>query len=96
MWSGLQLFTSLFPAFPRSDFISVLPQITYGNMALTVLSYFHGYKKKKYIFTDYWNKSNAFSVATFTLTNNKNIFYKKRRQVFQNIFTCPVNNVLLS
>jgi hypothetical protein len=27
---------------PRSDFMSILPQITYGNMALIFLSYFHG------------------------------------------------------
>jgi hypothetical protein len=47
------LCTSLFPAFPRSDFMSVLTQITYGNMALICLSYFHGYNKNK-IFGDYW------------------------------------------
>jgi hypothetical protein len=40
-------FTSLFPAFPRSDFMSVLPQITYGNVTLIFLSYFHGYNKNE-------------------------------------------------
>jgi hypothetical protein len=47
------VFTSLFPAFLRSDFMSV--QITYGTMALIVLSYFHAHKKKE-IFADYWDK----------------------------------------
>jgi hypothetical protein len=30
--AGLQLFSSLFPTFPSSNFMSVLPQITHGNM----------------------------------------------------------------
>jgi hypothetical protein len=34
-------------SFPRSDFMTVLPQITYGNMALIVLSHLHCRKKKK-------------------------------------------------
>jgi hypothetical protein len=42
---NLQLFTLLFSAFPRGDFMSDLPQITYGNMALIFLSHFHGYNK---------------------------------------------------
>jgi hypothetical protein len=37
--SGLQLFFSLLPAFPNNNFMSVLPQITYGNMALIFLSF---------------------------------------------------------
>jgi hypothetical protein len=37
----------LFPAFPTSDFMLVLPRIRYGNMVLIVLSYFHEYKKKE-------------------------------------------------
>jgi hypothetical protein len=49
LWSDLQLFTSLFPPFSRSDFIAVLPQITYGNMTLIFLSYFHAYNKMKYL-----------------------------------------------
>jgi hypothetical protein len=52
--SGLQLFSSLLPAFPNSNFMSILPQITYGNMALIFLSHFHGYNKNE-IFTDYWD-----------------------------------------
>jgi hypothetical protein len=44
----------LFPAFPTSDFIAVLPQITYGNMAEIFLSYFHEHNKNE-IFADYWN-----------------------------------------
>jgi hypothetical protein len=36
--------------------MSVLPHITYGNMALIFLSssYFHGYNKNE-IFADYWD-----------------------------------------
>jgi hypothetical protein len=41
-------FTSLFPAFSRSDFMSVLPQITYGNMVLFFLISMDT-KKRKYI-----------------------------------------------
>jgi hypothetical protein len=48
--SSLQLFTSLFPAVSRSDFMALLPQITYGNIALIVLSYSHAYKKKGILF----------------------------------------------
>jgi hypothetical protein len=58
--SGLRLFTSLFLALPRSNFMSVLPQITYGNIALIAVFYFHGYKKKE-ILADYWNKWNVFT-----------------------------------
>jgi hypothetical protein len=55
VWLGLQLCISpLFPAFPRSDFMSVLPQITYGNMALIFLSYFHGYNKNETP-ADHWD-----------------------------------------
>jgi hypothetical protein len=37
--------------------MSVLPQITYGNMALIVLPYFRGYNKNE-IFSDYyWDNS---------------------------------------
>jgi hypothetical protein len=47
---------TLFPAFPSSNFtrVSVVPQITYGNMALIFLSHFHGYNKNE-IFADYWD-----------------------------------------
>jgi hypothetical protein len=38
--------------------MSVLPQISYGNMALIFLSYFHGYNKNE-IFTDYWDTIGA-------------------------------------
>jgi hypothetical protein len=34
--------------------MSVLPKITYGNMALIFLSRFHRYNKNE-IFTDYWD-----------------------------------------
>jgi hypothetical protein len=34
--------------------MSVLPQITYGNMALIFLSHFQGYNKNE-IFADYWD-----------------------------------------
>jgi hypothetical protein len=51
------IFTSLFPAFPRSDFMSVLPQITYGNVL--ILLYFDGYNKNE-IFADYWDTQNVF------------------------------------
>jgi hypothetical protein len=82
LWSSFQLFTSLFPAFPRGargDFMSVLPQITYGNMALIFLSYFHGYNKNE-IFVDYWDTLNVLNVATFSVMNRsisstKKIFY---------------------
>jgi hypothetical protein len=57
--SSLQLFTSLFPAFPRGYFMSVLPQITYGNMALIFLPHFHGYNKNE-IFEDYWDTLECF------------------------------------
>jgi hypothetical protein len=50
----MQLFTSLFPVFTRTDFMSVLPQITYGNMALIFLAYFHGDNKNE-IFAIYWD-----------------------------------------
>jgi hypothetical protein len=47
------VFTLLFTAFPRSDFMSVLPEVlpqkAYGNMTLIFLSYFHGYTKIKYL-----------------------------------------------
>jgi hypothetical protein len=39
------LFTSLFTALRRSDFLSVLPQITYDNK--TLISYFPKRKKKE-------------------------------------------------
>jgi hypothetical protein len=45
--SGLQLFYSLFPAFPSSNFMFVLSQIVYGNMALIFRSHFHGYNKNE-------------------------------------------------
>jgi hypothetical protein len=35
--------------------MSVLPQITYGNVALIFLSYFHEYNKNE-IFIVYYNK----------------------------------------
>jgi hypothetical protein len=41
------LFTSLFTALRRNDFISVSPQITYGNKTLMLFSYFPGEKKKE-------------------------------------------------
>jgi hypothetical protein len=50
----LQLFSSLFPAFPSSNFMFVLPQIACGNMALIFSSHFHGYNKNE-IFADYWD-----------------------------------------
>jgi hypothetical protein len=60
--------TLLFSASPRSDFMSVLPQITYGNMALIFLSYLHGYNKNE-IFADYWDMIGihrmVLNVATF-------------------------------
>jgi hypothetical protein len=34
--------------------MSVLPQITYGNMDLIFLAYFHGYNKNE-AFADYWD-----------------------------------------
>jgi hypothetical protein len=43
-----------FPAFPNSNFMSVLPQITYDNMALIFLSHFHGYNKNEKC-ADYWD-----------------------------------------
>jgi hypothetical protein len=52
--SGLQLFSSLFSAFPSSNFMFVLPQIVYGNTALIFPSHFHGYNKNE-IFADYWD-----------------------------------------
>jgi hypothetical protein len=59
--------------------MSVLPQITYGNMALIFLSYFHGYNKNE-IFVDYWDTLNVLNVATFSVMNRsisstKKIFY---------------------
>jgi hypothetical protein len=59
--------------------MSVLPQITYGNMALIFLSYFHGYNKNE-IFADYWDTLNVLNVATFSVMNRsisstKKIFY---------------------
>jgi hypothetical protein len=48
------LFSSLLPAFPNSNFMSVLPKLTYGNMALIFLPHFHGYNKNE-IFADYWD-----------------------------------------
>jgi hypothetical protein len=50
--------TSLFPTFPRSDFMSVLPQMTYGNMALIFLSHFHIGVHRMFL-----------NVATFSVTN---------------------------
>jgi hypothetical protein len=35
-----------------------LPQITYGNMVLIFLSYFHGCNKYE-IFSDYWGTYNV-------------------------------------
>jgi hypothetical protein len=34
--------------------MSVLPKITYGNVALIFLPHFHGYNKNE-IFADYWD-----------------------------------------
>jgi hypothetical protein len=52
------LFTSLFTALRRNDFISVSPQITYGNKTLMLFSYFPGEKKKRnaHMYADYWEK----------------------------------------
>jgi hypothetical protein len=61
-------FTSLFPTFPRSDFMSVLHQMTYGNMALIFLSHFHGYKKMKYLQTIGVHRM-FLNVTTFSVTN---------------------------
>jgi hypothetical protein len=38
----------------HSNFRSVLPQITYGNMALIFLSHFHEHNKNE-IFAGYWD-----------------------------------------
>jgi hypothetical protein len=46
--SDLQLFSSLLPAFPSSNFMP------YGNMALIFLSRFHEYNKNE-IFAGYWD-----------------------------------------
>jgi hypothetical protein len=43
------------------SFRSVLPQITYGNMALIFLSYFHGYNKNE-IFEDHWDHWDTLNV----------------------------------
>jgi hypothetical protein len=45
--TGLLFFSLLFSGFPRSDFMSVLPQITYGNMALIAFFIYVDTKKKK-------------------------------------------------
>jgi hypothetical protein len=47
--TGLLFFSLLFSGFPRSDFMSVLPQITYGNMALIAFFIYVDTKKKKTI-----------------------------------------------
>jgi hypothetical protein len=74
--SGLQLVISLFPAFPRSDFMSILPQITYGNIALVVLSYFHDTKKIGI-------NGMFLNVATFSVTKRSISSIKKK--VFFNL-----------
>jgi hypothetical protein len=65
--------------------MSVLSQITYGNMALIVLSYFHGYKKKKHlqiigIIQMFLN------IAAFSVTK-RSISSAKKKIDFLNIFT---------
>jgi hypothetical protein len=59
----------------------VLPQITYGNMALIFLSYFDGYNKNE-IFADYLGYVEIFlNVATFSVTN-RFISSTKKRLIF--------------
>jgi hypothetical protein len=58
--------------------MSVLPQITYGNMALI----FHGYNKNE-IFPDYWIHRMFPDVTTFSVINMQiNIFSKKKIDFF--------------
>jgi hypothetical protein len=76
--SGLQLVISLFPAFPRSDFMSILPQITYSNMALVVLSYFHGYKKEMKYLQIIGINGMFLNVATFSVTKRSISSIKKK------------------
>jgi hypothetical protein len=74
--SGLQLVISLFPALTRSDFMSILPQITYGNITLVVLSYFHDTKKIEI-------NGMFLNVATFSVTKRSISSIKKK--VFFNL-----------
>jgi hypothetical protein len=62
--------------------MSILPQITYGNVALIFFSHFHGYNKNE-IFAGYWDRRIFLNVATFSVTNR----LQKRRLIFLNIFT---------
>jgi hypothetical protein len=41
--------------------MSILPQITYSNMALIFLSHFHGYNKNE-IFAGYWDTYSVFQL----------------------------------
>jgi hypothetical protein len=43
-------------------------------MALIVLSYFHGYKKKNEIFADYWDKSNVATLGPVYSPSSKFIW----------------------
>jgi hypothetical protein len=76
------IFSSSFPALPRSDFMSVLPQMTYDNMALIFLSYFHGYNKNE-IFADYQDTRMLLNVATFNVTNRSISSTKKKIEFFK-------------
>jgi hypothetical protein len=68
--------------------MSILPQITYGNMALIFLSCFHGYNKNGiHIYLQTVGIHRVFlNVATFGVTN-KSISSTKKRLHFLNIFT---------
>jgi hypothetical protein len=83
--SGLRLFTSLFLALPRSNFMSVLPQITYGNIALIAVLYFHGYKKRKY-----WQiieiNGMFLNVVTFSVTKRSIFSTKKKVDSFKHFY----------
>jgi hypothetical protein len=65
--------------------MSILPQITYGNVALIFFSHFHGYNKNE-MFAGYWDRRMFLNVATFSVTN-RSISVTKRRLIFLNIFT---------
>jgi hypothetical protein len=66
--------------------MSVLLQITYGNMALIFLSHFHGYNKNE-IFAGYWDIGIGrmfLNVATFNATSRS--ILQKLRLIFFKTF----------
>jgi hypothetical protein len=63
----------------------VLPQITYGNMALIFLSHFHGYNENE-IFADYGIHRKFLNVATFSITNRSISSTKKKTDFFEHFY----------